>query len=34
MQIKSIRKLTEADKPLVSTGCGSTPGDGLDKPPC
>lgn len=34
MQIKGIRKVTDADKPPVSTGCGSAPGDGLDKPPC
>ncbi len=34
MKIKEIRMATEADKRTIPSGCGSTSGDGLDKPPC
>jgi len=34
MKIREIRKITDAEKKSLSAGCGSTPGNGLDKPPC
>ena len=34
MKIKGIRKATAAEHRLVTAGCGSAAGDGLDKPPC
>jgi hypothetical protein len=34
MKIKEIRAITDTDKKPVPIGCGSTPADGPDKPPC
>lgn len=34
MKIKTIRAIADADEKKISTTCGETSGDGLDKPPC
>lgn len=34
MKIKGIKKVAASERHQISSGCGNSGGNGLDKPPC